>query len=45
MLQLKTYKAKSEKKPYIRVDTRELNGVPSIKVSNLYMLDYWSMLY
>jgi len=45
MLQLKTYKAKLEKEPCIRVNIRELNGVLSTKVSDLYMLDYWSMLY
>ena len=29
----------------IRVNTRELNEVPSTNVSILYILDYWSMLY
>jgi len=39
MLQLKTYKVKSTKKSCIRVNIRELNGVPSTKVSILYVLD------
>ena len=38
MLQLKTYKAKSEEKPCIKVNTRELNGVPKYNLSTLYTL-------
>ena len=31
MLQLKIYKVKSKEEPYIRINTRELNRVPSTK--------------
>ena len=33
-----------EKKSCIRVNTREINRVPSTKLSTLYTLDYWSVL-
>ena len=39
MLQFKTYRVKLRKKPYIRVNTRELNRVPS----TIYLLYiYWT---
>ena len=37
MLQLKV---DQEKEPYIKVNTREFNEVPSIRLFILYILDY-----
>jgi len=37
--QLKTYKVKLKEESCIRVNIRELNEVPSTKLSTLYMLD------
>ena len=45
VLQLKTYRVKSEEKSYIRVNTRELNGVPKYNLSILYILGSWSILH
>ena len=39
ILQLKTYKVKSTKESCIRVNIRELNRIPSTKLSTLYILD------
>ena len=41
LLQSQDLRVDQEKKPYIRVNIRELNGVPSTGMSTLYMLDYW----
>ena len=45
MLQFKTQRVKSRKEPYIRINTRKLNGISSIGLSTLYTLDYWSILH
>jgi len=39
MLQFKTYRVKSKTESSIRVNIRELNRVPSTRVSTLYILD------
>ena len=38
MLQLKDFRVSQRKEPCIRVNTRELNEVPSTKLSILYTL-------
>jgi len=38
MLQSQDLRVDQESKPYIRVNTGELNGVPSTKLSTLYTL-------
>ena len=45
MLQSQDLRVGQVKKPYIRVNIRELNEILATKLSTLYMLDYWSMLY
>ena len=40
MLQFQDIKVGQEKEPYIRVNTREFNEVPSIRLFTLYILDY-----
>jgi len=45
MLQTQDLRASQEKEPYIRVNTRELDKVPSTGLFTLYTLDYWSMLH
>ena len=45
LLQLKTYKVKSEEKPYIRVHIRELNRVYKYNIFYFYMLGYWFILH
>jgi len=45
ILQLKAYRIKSKERLYIRVNTRELNGVSKYNLSTLYTLGWWSMLY
>ena len=45
MLQTQDFRVSQEKESYIRVKIRELNEVPSEKLSILYTLDYWSMIY
>jgi len=45
MLQSQDLRVDQVKKPYIRVNIRELNEVLATMLSTLYMLDYWSMLY
>jgi len=44
MLQTQDFRVSQEKKSYIRVNTRKLNEVLSIKVSILYILSYWFIL-
>ena len=45
MLQTQDFRMSQEKESYIRVNIRELNEVPSAKLSILYTLDYWSMIH
>ena len=45
LLQLKTYKVKSTKKSYIKVNTKKLNRVPKYNLSILYILGLWFMLH
>jgi len=40
MLQFQDLKVDQEKKPYIRVNTREFNEVPCTELFTLYILDY-----
>ena len=40
MLQFQDLKVGQEKEPYIRVNTREFNKVPSTELFTLYILDY-----
>ena len=44
MLQSQDLKVDQEKKPYIKINTRELDKVSSTELSILYILSYWSML-
>jgi len=45
VLQTQDFRASQEKESYIRVNIRELNEVPSTKLSTLHTLDYWSILH
>jgi len=40
LLQTQDFKASQEKEPYIRVNIRELDGVPNTGLFTLYTLDY-----
>jgi len=44
MLQSQDLRVDQEKEFCIKINIRELDRVPSIELSTLYILSYWSML-
>ena len=45
ILKTQELRASQEKESCIKVNIRELDGVPNTGFSTLYMLDYWSVLH